>query len=133
LKWPNQTIVKDISYQSIDESKRLRVLILVNIAELNDNGLFYYREIERGEKLMDFGSVGLRERFRNEEETKRFVDGFDEVIVGDQSLLPAPFYSVNLEAYIQARDYIWQNIGAYKTISEYQLPNGKKAYLIKIR
>lgn len=131
--WPQEKIVSSFGYRAIDEGRRERVLVLVNIAELNDNNLLLAREMKGMMGLMDFGSVGLREKFGGEGEIEKLLAGFEYVLVPEKGWEAVPYYSINVKAYNQARDYIWENKDRFEWLENYKLPNGKEMFLVRIR
>lgn len=125
--WPNREITSDLSYM-VEEGKLLRVLVLINREEVNDNNLTLYREME-GIHSYDFGSVGSRAEFGSEGELIGLLRQFDVFLVPDNSYEPAPFYGINVKAYGQARDYILGHQNQFDLKKTYEVYQGKKLFL----
>lgn len=128
--WPQKQIIKDISYRAVEEERRVRLLVLINIEELNDNNLFLEREMSSRESLVDFGSVGMQEKFNSREEWEAYAAKFGYVLVARVGDTITPFYSVNAQSYRQATEWMWELKDRWQKVSEYELPNGSRAYLI---
>lgn len=128
--WPSMAILEKVMAKSDEKSK---VLIGVNIERLNDNSLRLIGEIIYGsnfDKRMELVPVGGETtEFGSEEEIRNLVDGFNQIIVPDPTMEPAPFYVVQLQAQKQLRDYLWKTADEYPNKTEYKLPNGEKVYL----
>jgi hypothetical protein len=120
--WPNEEIVMDLERLSVVEGRKIRVLVLINKEEINDNNLLMYRELGDYESF-ELGSVGTRERFANKDELLDFMKGFDYVLVPDITYEPAPFYGINLEAYKQARDLMLERGEKIKIYRVYEDKN----------
>ena len=125
LVWPNREIMKSMVADAKAVGKQ-KVLVLIDIEQINDNNLKLYRELvtKGGDGIVEMHSIYAPE----------FNDwnGFDLVLLGEEKMEPAPFYATNLEYLKQARDYVWQNSGRFSDIKEYLLPTGGKVYLKKV-
>lgn len=128
--WPNEKIISDLSEEIKNNDETRNVLMLVNIEELNDNNLGLYKTISKQEKL-EFGSVGIISQFYNEEEIENMIKKFDYVLVPEENYEASPFYSINVKALDQARDWIWMNQNKFEILKEYKLPNQKSIFLMK--
>ena len=122
--WPNEVIVKDMILAN--SGAKSTVLILTDSAEINDNNLKLNREMltNKGDKILEMHSVYVA--------NFAYWQNFNAVLVGEKDVDPAPFYATNLEYLKEARDYVWNNPDRFGKISEYDLPNGQKLYLVKV-
>jgi hypothetical protein len=80
---------------------------------------------------LEFGSVGIISQFYNEEEIENMIKKFDYVLVPEENYEASPFYSINVKALDQARDWIWMNQNKFEMLKEYQLTNQKNIFLMK--
>lgn len=123
--WPNREIMKSIVADARVTGKQ-KVLVLIDIEQINDNNLKMYRELitRGGDKVVEMHSIY----------TSGFDDwrGFDLVLLGGDKMEPAPFYATNLDYLKLARDFVWQNPERFSDIKEHQLPTGGKVYLKKV-
>lgn len=119
--WPQKEIM---NYVGNDK----KILVLINREEINDNNLGMYAEIYN--KRIDFGSVGPRIEFYSNSQIEELANNFDYILVPDRGYELAPFYGINLKAYEQARDYFLDS-SDYKKVSEYQVFDNKKVFLMK--
>jgi 4-amino-4-deoxy-L-arabinose transferase-like glycosyltransferase len=120
--WPQKEILDYIENEK-------RILVLINKEEINDNNLGMYAEIYN--KKVDFGSVGSRVRFHDDNEIEELAVNFDYILVPNRGYDPAPFYGINLEAYQQARDYILENEIDFGLVKTYKVFEDKKLFLYK--
>lgn len=125
VEWPNEKIVKDMILAG--NGNKSKVLVLTDNEQINDNNLKLYREMitDRGDSILEMHSVY----------GANFTDwqSFGAVLVGETGEEPAPFYATNLEYLKQARDFVWQYPDKFEKMSEYDLPNQKKLYLMRVR
>jgi 4-amino-4-deoxy-L-arabinose transferase-like glycosyltransferase len=112
-EWPNQKILANLPEGNI------KLLMLMNVAELNDNTLGLYRLLTDKDNLEIHGV------------DKWGKMDFDYVLVPDLAIESAPFYDVELAKRKEAIKYVWENIGQYRITGEYQLPGKGKVFLIK--
>ena len=125
-RYPNQEIVADLS-QLVRTGQPKQVLVLINLAEINDNTLNYYHLLENNYRYYLHSASGITE-FKSETELEDFVRSFDFLLVPDQSFEPAPFYNVNIEVYRQARDWIFAHEDEFIMLKTYEFQT-KKLYL----
>jgi hypothetical protein len=118
--WPGEEIVKNM----LSISDKQRVLVLVDVAELNDNNLKMYSEMMNGGNKIEIHSI-YEPNFKD-------WKNFDLVIVGDKSLEPAPFYATNLDYLKQSRDWLWNNLENFEKLKEYNFQNQQKLYLMRV-
>ena len=126
--WPQWKIVGDLEELGKKQKEKIKVLILINKEEINDNNLGMYKEIA-GFKGFQIESVGMRSRFGSEGELKDFLTNFEVALVPDETFEPAPFYGVNLEAYRQARDFVLAGKSGMKVVETYDVWGDKKLFL----
>lgn len=127
--WPQEKILTDLDTLSKTRGKKLSTLVLINKEEVNDNNLGMYKELASSQAF-EPGSVGSRIAFESEGQIRVLLSGFDAFLVPDQTFDPAPFYGVNLEAYRQARDYVWEHLEDYRIVTEYAVWGDKKLSLM---
>lgn len=116
--WPQKEIMETIAADWGNDSF-VRVLMLMNIAELNDNNLRL--ESERLEK----SNIEIRGVFEWNE-----LD-FSYIILPDLETTVAPFYDVELEKRNRVVKEIFDNRDKYEWLREFKLPNGGRVYLVK--
>lgn len=123
--WPNARIVKDMML--VNNGNKSVVLVLTDSAEINDNNLKMNREMltSKGDGMLEMHSVYAP----NFNEWKNF----NFVLIGSKDIDPAPFYATNLEYLKLARDYVWDNPELFDVVSEYELPNKQKLWLMRIK
>jgi len=127
--WPQKEIITDLGRESKEQNRKLRILVLINKEEINDNNLAMYKELYDS-RVFEPGSVGGREKFGSDQEIVDLLSGFDGVLVAEKSQEPAPFYGVNLEAYKQARDWVLNHTENFELINTYQIFGDKKLFLL---
>jgi 4-amino-4-deoxy-L-arabinose transferase-like glycosyltransferase len=112
--WPNEKILADIP----NEPEKL--LMVMNVAELNDNTLGFYRVKEEKNNLQIHGidKWGKME--------------FDYIVVPEEGEESAPFYDTQLEVRKEAIKEIWGNTDKYQRMAEYSLPSGGKVWLLRV-
>lgn len=130
--WPQEKILTDLARLAIEERRKIKVLVLINREEVNDNNLALWRELLGLDGLIDFGSVGPRSRFESQKGFISHLKNFDYVLLPDSNYQPAPFYGINLEAYRQARDFILTHWESFSFLSQYQVFDNKKLFLVKV-
>lgn len=124
VEWPNKRIIKEMILAKNDDKST--VLVLIDSEQINDNNLKLYREMvtNSGDRVLEMHSV-----------YQPYFDGwnnFDAVLVGERTVDPAPFYATNLEYLKQARDFVWDNSERFEQVTEYDLPNKQKLFLMRI-
>lgn len=112
--WPDEKILNDLP------NNKIKLLVVMNVAELNDNTLGMYKLMIRKDNLeihgVDrWGSIN-----------------FDYVLLPDLKTESAPFYDTQLKIRKEVMNNIWSNIQNYQEIGKYVLPNGGIVYLLKI-
>jgi len=127
--WPQKEIISDLERVGKDRNKKLRILVLINKEEINDNNLSMYKELY-GSGAFEPGSVGVRDKFNNETEIINLLAEFDGVLVAERAQEPAPFYGVNLEAYKQARDWVLEHGEGFDLVNTYRIFRDKKLFLL---
>lgn len=113
--WPDQKILAEIA----DENS---LLVVMNIAELNDNTLQFYNLA--GKNNLEIHGI---DRWGERE--------FDYILVPDLMTESAPFYDVQLAKREAIVKEIWQknNRRDYEIVAEYVLPQNKgTVYLFKV-
>jgi hypothetical protein len=128
--WPQKEIINDLEKLKIDTGKKSRILVLINKEEINDNNLGMYKELYSS-RAFEVGSVGSRARFVSDEEITTLLKEFDGVLVAEKSQEPAPFYGVNLEAYVQARDWVIDHPENFQLVSQYKIFGDKDLFLFR--
>jgi len=113
--WPNEEILGDIP-----KGKREKVLVLINIAEMNDNTLGLYSLLNK----RDVEIHGVFEWGQMD---------FDYIILPDLKTESAPFYDTMLEVRKEAINEIWGNMERYEIRGEYELPNKGKVYPLETK
>lgn len=111
--WPNEKILADLP------NERTMLLVVMNIAELNDNTLGLYKLMAAKNNLEIHGidKWGKME--------------FEYVLVPGIETESAPFYDTQLQIRKEAIKNIWENMEKYQEIGKYDLPNGGIVYLLK--
>jgi hypothetical protein len=112
--WPNEKILADLP------NEKIKLLVVMNIAEVNDNTLGLYKLMDDKNDLQIHGI------------DKWGQMNFDYILVPDEKTESAPFYDTELEIRKKAIKYIWENIENYQKIGKYDLSNGGVVYLFKI-
>jgi hypothetical protein len=112
--WPNEKILADLP------NEKIRLLMVMNVAELNDNNLGLYRLMLEKNNLEIQGIDKWRKM------------DFDYMLVPDLKTESAPFYDTQLQIRKEAIKNIWENIEKYQEIDKYDLPGGGVVYLLKM-
>lgn len=111
--WPNEKILADLP------NEKTKLLVVMNIAELNDNTLSFYRLISKKNNLE---IQGIDKWGKME---------FDYILAPGMETESAPFYDTQLSVRKETIKNIWENIENYQEIGKYDLPNGGVVYLLK--
>lgn len=111
--WPNEKIISDLPLNNV------KVLVMMNMAELNDNTL-WLDELLAGKNNLEIHGIYQWNELK-----------FNYIILPDLSTESAPFYDVTLSWRKEAIKNIWDNKDKYQWISEYQMPKYGKVYLVK--
>jgi hypothetical protein len=127
--WPQKEIITDLGRVSKEQNRKLRILVLINKEEINDNNLAMYKELYDS-RVFEPGSMGGKESFKNDKEITNLLAEFDGVLVAEKVQEPAPFYGVNLETYRQARDWVLNHTENFELINTYQIFGDKKLFLL---
>lgn len=131
--WPTRRAAIDAvaadGESSLSQDKTM--LVLINVAQMNDNNIKMYRDIETaGQSYVVFGA-GDRAAFASQAELEAFMLKYDLVLLPDREVDLTPFYVTGRQALIQARDYVWDNLGKYQILKDYDLPTGGRVHLIR--
>lgn len=112
--WPDQGILEKVPDGS-------NLLVVMNIAELNDNTLQFYK-LMTGKNRLEIHGIDKWEG-----------GDFDYILTPDLTTESAPFYDVQLLKREEIIKQIWQkNSHDYEIVAEYTLPQNKgKVYLFK--
>jgi len=125
--YPNLAIINDLDKLSKLSSQRLRVLVLIDQAEVNDGNLQFYQALIKNYQY-EISSLKDLQEFKNRVEIKNRLGSYDLFLVPEKNLTPAPFYAIYLPALSQARDYIWDNQKEFRILNSYNFQT-KKLYL----
>lgn len=112
--WPNLEILSDIV------EPKSKLLVLINLAELNDNTLNLYR-LMTGKNYIQIHGVDQWQK----------ID-FDYILLPNLKTQSAPFYDTQLRLRQEVIKNIWENIDNYEKIAEYTLPNGGAISLLRV-
>jgi type I restriction enzyme R subunit len=117
--------------QPITREERVSEVKSIILEKLNDNNLILYNELVNKKEV--FESVGMVEKFNNEEEIRNLVSKFDYYLVPDNNYDLAPFYVINLEACNQTRDYLLSQKESFELVNTYTILGDKKLFLMRNR
>ena len=126
--YPNLVIINDLDKLSKLSSQRLRVLVLIDQAEVNDGNLQFYQALVKNDEY-EISSIKDIKKFQNQTEIINRLNSYDLFLVPEKNLTPAPFYAIYLPALTQARDYVWNNKAEFKIVNAYDFQT-KKLYLV---
>ncbi len=112
--WPNEKILTDIP------NNEEKLLMVMNVAELNDNTLGFYR-LSWGKKNLQIHGIDKWGQMK-----------FDYIVVPEEGVESAPFYDTQLGIRKEAIKQIWGKIDQYEKKAEYTLPSGGKVWLLKV-
>lgn len=129
--FPNTEIVFDLIEDIGESDRQQKMLVLINREDINPNNIRFYKDMVVGhDKFYPFAIPEIDE-FSSFDEVSGFVKDYDYVLVGEKELETAPFYAINLKAYSQARDWVWENRDSYRQIGEYRVYGDEGLFLLK--
>ena len=127
ILYPNQQIINDLGQLAQNSRSQLRVLVLIDQAEVNDSNLQFYQSLAKNYSF-EISSIKDIEKFKNQTEIEIRLASYDLFLVPAPDLTPAPYYAIYLPALTQARNYLWNNQSEFRIVNSYDFQT-KKLYL----
>lgn len=130
-EYPQRIVLNDLNRLANNINRHIRVAILVNIPEFNDNNLFMYSLEVKHNQNLEFGGTGTYV-FHSLSVAEDHLNTFDYILFSpDKAYMP---YQLDVEAYRQIEVVIGDKMKSHslELISSYLLPSsGKRIFLLK--
>jgi len=127
--WPNEEIVEDLIKIATQESRAKKMLMLVNIEQVNDNNMNLLGLLKLNQRwIVDPLDLGVE---YDNQKAQELFEKYNYFLVPEKKYEATPFYTVNLKSINWMKDWVWENMGEFEILKEYLLPNGKRIFLIK--